>query len=67
MAQYRVTETSYLDGRIIAEGDTVTVSDDTIPGPHMLPLDDAAKKAAKDIKPGKIDPVEDLAKSDRRI
>ena len=67
MAQYRVTETSYLDGRIIAEGDTITVSDDTIPGPHMQPLDDAAKKAAKDIKPGKIDPVEDLAKSDRRI
>lgn len=67
MAQYRVTETSYLDGRIVMEGDTVTVPDDTIPGPHMEPLDDPARIAAKGIIPGKINPIEDLAKSNRRI
>jgi hypothetical protein len=67
MAQYRVTETSYLDSRIVIEGETVIVPDGTIPGPHMTPLDDAARMAAKDVKPGKIDPIEDLAKSNRRI
>ena len=30
------------------------------PGPHWTPKDDAARKAAKDVKPGKVNPIEDM-------
>ena len=60
MAKYSVTETSYIDGKIIAEGEEIVVSDLTIPGPHWVPLDEAARKAAKDVKPGRVNPIEQM-------
>ncbi len=61
MAKYIVTETSFIDGKIVNEGEEIVVADETKPGPHWTPKDEAARKAAKDIKPGKVNPIEDLA------
>jgi hypothetical protein len=61
MAKYLITETSYIDGKIVQEYEEIIVPDETRPGPHWTPKDDAARKAAKDIKPGKVNPIEDLA------
>ena len=55
MAKYRFTETAYSDGRIYKEGETVTVSNSVIPGPHMTPLDEDAKTAAKSANMVKTD------------
>ena len=60
MAKYSVTETSYIDGKIVAAGEDVVVSDLIRPGPHWVPQDEAARKASKDVKPGKVDPIADL-------
>ena len=61
MAKYTVTETSFIDGRIVREGEEIVVSDLVKPGPHWQPQDEAARKAAKDVKPGKVNPIEDWA------
>lgn len=60
MAKYIITDTSYIDGRIVNDGEEIVVSDLVRPGPHWTPQDDAARKAAKDVKPGKVNPIEDL-------
>ena len=62
MAKYIVTETSYIDGRLVQEGEEIVVSDLIHPGPHWVPQDEAARKAAKDVKPGKVNPIEDMTK-----
>ena len=47
MAKYKLLDKAFINNRLCAEGEIVTVPDDTIPGPHMLPVDAAALKAAK--------------------
>jgi hypothetical protein len=47
MAKYKLLERSFINNRIHEEGDTVEISDGIIPGPHMVPVDDAAKRIAK--------------------
>lgn len=49
MAKYKLTETAFIDHRIYAAGEKVTVPDDFIPGPHMIPVDKAASAMAKKI------------------
>lgn len=49
MAQYKLTETAYIHNTLWPEGEIVTVADDVIPGPHMIPMDAAAKKMVKSI------------------
>jgi hypothetical protein len=45
MAQYRVTTTSFIDNKLVHEGDTVEY--DGIPHSNLEPLDNAGAKAAK--------------------
>ncbi len=49
MAKYKLTERAYIDNQLWGPGDKVTVPDDFIPGPHMIPVDAAASKMAKSI------------------
>ncbi len=62
MARYRVTETCYLAERLLQPGDDVEVADDVVPGPHMTPKDDAARKAVKaaGARMTKTDPIETM-------
>jgi len=62
MARYRITETSYINDRLVAEEAIIEVADDLVPGPHMQPRDDAARKAVKAAgqRMAKVDPVESL-------
>lgn len=52
MAKYKLLEAAFIQEVnsagpcLCTEGQTVTVSDDTIPGAHMQPLDAAARKAS---------------------
>ncbi len=60
MARYRITDLCYLDERLVQPGEDVDIADDVIPGPHMSPKDDAARRAVKAAaaRMVKIDPVE---------
>lgn len=60
MARYRVTETCYVNDRLLKPGDDVEVADTVIPGPHMTPRDDAARKAVKaaGARMTRTDPIE---------
>ena len=67
MAKYELLEKSFIDNRIWEPGEIVEVPDDLIPGPHMVPVDDAAKRVAK--KLGLVngplpDPVHELTLTD---
>lgn len=66
MAKYELLEKAFIDNRIYEVGETVEVSDSVIPGPHMKPVDDAAKKKAREIGLvlGPIpDPVDQLTRT----
>lgn len=45
MARYRCYTKAFIGGHLLEEGQTFTVSDSFIPGPHLEPLDDAAEAA----------------------
>ncbi len=65
MAKYKLLEKAFINERIWETGEEVTLPDDVIPGPHMLPMDSAARKAIKDagVVNGPIpDPVDELTK-----
>ena len=49
MAQYKLLQMAYINNCLHGEGAIVTVRDDMIPGPHMLPVDAEAKRMAKAI------------------
>ncbi|MGA2401452.1 MAG: hypothetical protein ABSG91_07070 [Syntrophobacteraceae bacterium] len=49
MAKYKLTERAFIGNCLYGPGDKVVVPDDTIPGPHMIPVDAAAAKMAKAI------------------
>jgi hypothetical protein len=49
MAQYKLTEPAYLLNVLWPEGAVVEVPDTLVPGPHMIPMDSAAKKMCKSI------------------
>ncbi len=66
MAQYRMLEKAFLNHRIYDVSEVADVPDDTVPGSHMVPVDDAAKKMAKKVglKNGPLpDPIDDLTKT----
>ena len=52
MAKYKLLENAFIKDSLALlpslyrAGDIVTVSDDLVPGPHMVPQDDAAEEAA---------------------
>lgn len=46
MAVYKLLDKAYFD-QVYNAGEEVTVDDSVIPGPHMVPVDAAAKAAAK--------------------
>ena len=46
MAKYELLEKSFIHERLWDPGEIVEVSDDLVPGPHMIPVDAAAKRAA---------------------
>jgi hypothetical protein len=48
MAQYKLTQDAFINNIYYGTGSTVTVADDLVPGPHMIPVDAAAKKRAKE-------------------
>jgi hypothetical protein len=63
MAKYKLTETAFINNQIYQPGAKVEVPDDFIPGPHMIPVDKAAAKMAKEI--GLVngpmpDPIDDI-------
>ena len=60
MAKYKFTETAYVDGRLYHEGEVVILPASLVPGPHMCPLDDEARKAAKAVNMTKINPLDFL-------
>ena len=47
MAKYKITSLSWIDLRLVREGEEIDQPDDVVPGQHWQPLDDAAKKAFK--------------------
>ncbi len=48
MGKYRLLETSFIHNRLYNPGEIVELSDEASPGPHMEPLDAAAKKRIKE-------------------
>jgi hypothetical protein len=58
--QYELTEAAYINDQLLAEGDVVYTKG--IPGPHMLPLNEAAREmCAKHSKAMQFaDPIRDL-------
>jgi hypothetical protein len=49
MARYKLLESAFINQMLYGEGAIVTVSNDVIPGPHMLPMDLEARKKAKEV------------------
>ncbi|HYA40883.1 MAG TPA: hypothetical protein VEF34_06245 [Syntrophobacteraceae bacterium] len=49
MARYKLLAVSFIDNRLWQEGETIEVPDDFPAGPHMKPLDTAAKKRVKEL------------------
>ncbi len=47
MAKYELLERAFINERLWEPGETVEVADDVIPGPHMKPVDAAARAAFK--------------------
>ena len=47
MAKYELLERAFIHQRLWEPGEEVEVDDSVIPGPHMKPLDAAAKTAFK--------------------
>ena len=45
MAKYKLLEMAYINNTLLNAGAIVTVPDGTIPGPHMQPVDETAKRA----------------------
>ncbi|MGO9375662.1 MAG: hypothetical protein ACLQBD_26730 [Syntrophobacteraceae bacterium] len=65
MAKYRLLEKAFINERLWEAGEEITLPDDVIPGPHMLPMDSAARKAIKEagVVNGPIpDPVDELTR-----
>jgi hypothetical protein len=49
MAKYKLLEPAYINHCLYGEGDVVVVGNDVIPGPHMLPIDNDARRKAKEV------------------
>jgi hypothetical protein len=49
MAKYKLLQEAFVDNHLRKAGAVVTVSDDTIPGSYMVPMDAAAKAMAKKV------------------
>ncbi len=47
MAKYKLLEKSFIHQRLWDEGEIVDVDDNLVPGPHMQPMDAAARTAVK--------------------
>ena len=47
MAKYELLERAFIHNRLWEAGETVEVPDDLMPGPHMRPVDAAARSAFK--------------------
>jgi hypothetical protein len=49
VAKYKLLQRSFIDNNLYQPGAVVTVRDDLIPGPHMVPVDEKAKQMARQI------------------
>jgi len=49
MAKYKLLEKAFIENRLWEPGEVVEIDDGAVPGPHMLPVDKAAKAMAADI------------------
>jgi hypothetical protein len=49
MAKYKLMEAAFINNQLHQAGEKVEVPDDLVPGPHMVPVDKAASKAAREI------------------
>ena len=49
MARYKLLQAAYINNAMYGEDSIVEVGDDFEPGPHMVPVDAAAKKKAREI------------------
>ena len=47
MAKYKLLEKAFINQLLLEAGSEVVVPDDVIPGPHMQPMDAAARAAFK--------------------
>ncbi len=47
MAKYKLLEKAFINQLLLEAGSEVVVPDDVIPGPHMEPMDAAARAAFK--------------------
>ena len=47
MAKYRLLEKAFINERLWEINEEIDLPDDVIPGPHMLPMDSAARNAIK--------------------
>lgn len=56
--QYRLSEVAYINDRLLQPGEVIYFEDP--PGPHMMPLNDAAKAMVAKHKPTRVDPIESL-------
>lgn len=56
--QYRLTEVSYINDRLLPAGEVIYFAEP--PGPHMEPINAAAKAMVAKFKPEKKDPIEAL-------
>lgn len=72
MAQYKITETSFVDNKLVRvdldkSGDPVQpvieVDDKVVPGSHWVPVDEAAKKAHKVMLAVEAKAAEEMAKA----
>jgi len=65
MARYRITEPAYINLRMLQEGDEIDLADDFVPGPHMQPRDEPARRAARAAgqRMAKFDPIDTLTKA----
>jgi hypothetical protein len=48
MAKYKLLQRAFINNTLYDEGATVEVSDDMVPGSHMMPMDSAARKRFKE-------------------
>jgi hypothetical protein len=49
MAKYKLLQRAFINNTLFDEGAVVEVADDFEPGSHMVPMDAAAKKKAKEV------------------
>lgn len=56
MKSYKLTERAFVNDTQYERGDIVTVADDFVPGPHMVPVDQDTSSTTADPAPAPVEP-----------